>query len=385
MSRRNRDSRSRLFLLLIVGFLILVGVLYGPQTAIDLVFNALGLESTPAAVHEEYAGTGEYYDVYFTNPVIPFDGVVTGGVDRHLVALIDAAETSVDAAMFEFNLQSVADALIRAHERGVAVRVVYDDEHTQDDPQIGQLQAAGIPTTPDGRSAFMHDKFFVFDGGTVWTGSTNITENGVYRNNNNAIVIRSPAVAANYQSEFEEMFGGAFGPSSPPGVPNPTVEIGAARVDTLFGPEDPVIDRLIAIVNGAQTSIRFMAFSFTEDALGEAMRGRAAAGVDVAGVFETRGANTEYSECPPMLAAGLDVRLDGNPRVLHHKVIVVDDQIVAVGSFNFSDNAAESNDENLLIIYDPSVAILYRQEFDRRQAEARPPVGGECLSGEGDE
>jgi phosphatidylserine/phosphatidylglycerophosphate/cardiolipin synthase-like enzyme len=385
MSRRKRDSRSWPFLLLAIGFLILVGVLYGPQTAIDLVFEALGLESTPTAVREEYTGSGEYYDVYFTNPAIPFDDVTTGGIDRHLVALIDSAQTSVDAAMFEFNLQSVADALIRAHERGVGVRVVYDDEHTQDDPQIGQLQAAGIPTVPDERSAFMHDKFFVFDGGTVWTGSTNITENGVYRNNNNAIVLRSPAVAANYRSEFDEMFGGAFGPSSPPGVPNPSVEIGAARIDTLFGPEDPVIARLIEIVNGAQTSIRFMAFSFTEDALGEAIRARAAAGVDVAGVFETRGANTEYSECPPMLAAGLDVRLDGNPRVLHHKVIIIDDQIVAVGSFNFSDNAAESNDENLLIIYDPAVASLYRQEFDRRQAEARLPVGGECLSGEGDE
>lgn len=71
MSLRNRDSRSWPILLLVIGFLLLVGVLYGPQTAIALALQSLGLEPTPAAVREEYTGSGEYFDVYFTNPAIP--------------------------------------------------------------------------------------------------------------------------------------------------------------------------------------------------------------------------------------------------------------------------------------------------------------------------
>ena len=50
---------------------------------------------------------------------------------------------------------------------------------------------------------------------------------------------------------------------------------------------------------------------------------------------------------------------------MHHKVIVIDGQTVIFGSFNFTRNAAEDNDENVLIIDDPSVAALFLDEFCR--------------------
>ena len=327
-------------------------------------------------------GEGELWAVYFTDPVIPFDDVTTGGIDENLVWLIDHAQASIDAAMFEFNLQNVADALVAAHKRGVQVRVVYDDEHTADDPQMDQLIDAGIPATPDERSAFMHNKFFVFDRGIVWTGSTNITVNGMYRNNNNSVVLVSPELAANYTTEFEEMFNGQFGPGSPANTPYPGVQVGDLWVENYFSPEDHPLARLISVVSEAKRSIHFMAFAYTDFDLAKAMMDRAAGGVEVAGIFESRGANTEASECPTLLNFGLDVRLDSNPRTFHHKVVIIDGAIVATGSFNFSTNAAESNDENLLIIHSPEVAALYEAEFNRRMAEARVPVGGECSTEE---
>ena len=58
---------------------------------------------------------------------------------------------------------------------------------------FAMLQSAGIEVKDDlGRSAFMHNKFWIFDGQVVWTGSTNITKNGIYDQNNNVIVIRLP-------------------------------------------------------------------------------------------------------------------------------------------------------------------------------------------------
>lgn len=324
-------------------------------------------------------GAGDLWAVYFTQPA---EGVTSGGIEEHLIDLIDQAQSTIDAAMFEFNLQNVADALIAAHQRGVRVRVVYDDEHTADDPQMQQLIDAGIPATPDKRGAYMHNKFFVFDGRIVWTGSTNVTINDVYRNNNNAIVLVSPEVAQNYTTEFEEMFGGQFGPNSPANTPFPGVQVGDMWVETYFAPEDDVMAQLISVTSEAQHSIHFMAFSFTDDGLARAIMERADAGVQVAGIFEARGANTEYSACPALLAHGLDVRLDGNPRTFHHKVVIIDGTIVATGSFNFSANAAQSNDENLLIIHSPQIAALYEEEFNRRMAEAILPSGGECLGGQ---
>jgi len=128
----------------------------------------------------------------------------------------------------------------------------------------------------------------------------------------------------------------------------------------------------------AEESIHFMAFSFTHDGLGAAMRERVAAGVTVSGIFETFGSQTPYSEMGPLYCAGAAVRQDGNPGMLHHKVIIIDETVVVTGSLNFSDNAANSNDENVLILADAGIAGLYLEEFDRRWAEASPPAGVVC-------
>ena len=69
--------------------------------------------------------------------------------------------------------------------------------------------------------------------------------------------------------------------------------------------------------------------------------------------------------------AGLDVRIDGNARIMHHKVIIIDRQKVIFGSFNFSDSANDKNDENIIIIDDPTFAEFFVEEVDAVWAEAK--------------
>jgi len=61
---------------------------------------------------------------------------------------------------------------------------------------------------------------------------------------------------------------------------------------------------------------------------------------------------------------------------MHNKVIVVDERFVITGSFNFSTNAEESNDENVIIIDNPEIARLYMQDFERVWALATEPEPG---------
>jgi phosphatidylserine/phosphatidylglycerophosphate/cardiolipin synthase-like enzyme len=65
------------------------------------------------------------------------------------------------------------------------------------------------------------------------------------------------------------------------------------------------------------------------------------------------------------LEKGVEGRLDGNQHAMHHKVILIDDQILITGSYNFSNNAKTRNDENTLSILCSDVAALYREEFER--------------------
>ena len=66
-----------------------------------------------------------------------------------------------------------------------------------------------------------------------------------------------------------------------------------------------------------------------------------------------------------MKAAGADVLTDGNPYLMHHKVFIIDSQTVIFGSYNFSANAQDDNDENLLIVDDAGMARAFLDEFDR--------------------
>lgn len=323
------------------------------------------IDVTPAANN----GT---WEVYFTDPInIKDPARWQNSIEGKLIEKINAAQTSIHIVSFEFDLTPVAQALIAAHQRGVDVRWVTDDENGLDadaEPGRGQfamLTAAGIEVRADTRSALMHNKFWIFDGQTAWTGSTNITTSGIFEQNNNTIVIHSPEVAAIYESEFQEMWNGQYGPKSRSTADQQKAVVNGMPVQIYFSPEDKVMDRIIPIVSSAQSNIRFLAFSFTDYPLAKAMIDRSAAGVDVAGVYEKVGSETDSAEMKTFFCAHVPVRQDGNPKFLHDKLIIIDNHIVISGSFNFSSNATDNNDENVIIVDNAEIANLYMQEFGR--------------------
>jgi phosphatidylserine/phosphatidylglycerophosphate/cardiolipin synthase-like enzyme len=323
---------------------------------------------------------GGWWQVYFTQPDRNANQKeLSGVIPEQLLAHIQQAQHTIHIAAFEFNLTPIAEALIAAHARGVEVRWFTDDENgieadaEEGHGQFAMLQQAGIEVKDDARSALMHNKFWIFDQQLVWTGSTNATINDMMRNNNNVIVMENPEVAAIYEREFAELWAGQSGPTSPSTVDQQTTVIDGTPVQIYFASEDEAVAHLAPLVEKAQHRVRFMAFSFTDGALGGALLARAQAGVDVQGIFETRGSETEFSQLSPLFCADIPVRQDGNPGTFHHKVFVIDDDIVITGSLNFSANADNSNDENVIVLQQRDIATLYLAEFDRRWAEAREP------------
>ena len=319
-----------------------------------------------------YGVRGPWFELYFTNPTSSLSPQGTGGVDGPLVAAIDAARLSVDVAAYSLSLNSVRNALLRAHDRGATVRVVMESSNMdRSDPQI--LIEEGIPIIGDNREGLMHDKFIIIDKSEVWMGSMNFTDGGAYDDNNNLVRIRSTKIVENYLTEFEEMFNiHMFGPDIVAQTPNPTLTIDGTRIDMFFSPDDGVLAALVPVLEGAQESIYFLAYSFTSNQLGEIVRQKAEAGVTVAGVMDREQVRSNQgTEYDPFRQADLDVRMDGIDGLMHHKVVVVDQSIVMLGSYNFSANAEERNDENLMIIYDPVIAEQFIFEFQRIHEQAQ--------------
>lgn len=319
-------------------------------------------------------GSGDWYEIYFTNPTCPPENQRQGGLDEIIAADLLEAQLQVDMAAFDFDAPPMVDALIELRNRGVQVRVVTDTDHASQN-SINRLRRNGISVVEDKRSAFMHNKFIVIDGRYTWTGSTNFTTNDIYCYNNNLVRIDSAQLAANYRAEMDEMYNDRkFGPTSPAATPNEQLTIGGVRVENYFASETKVAPIIGRLVNQAQNDIKFMAFSFTHEDIGEAMIERAQQGVNVQGVFETTGSETEFSYYGDMLSErlpNLQVRQDGNPRLMHHKVIIIDGKTTIFGSFNFTGNANNNNDENVLIVHDPTFASYFLAEFEAVWNEAK--------------
>lgn len=341
---------NRILVLLLLGY----GGLLGVRTL-----------QTVAPQPEPVVESGGAISVFFTHPGGVNSATLRGGPDAALAAAIDQAQTSADVAVYDLDLWSLRDALLRAHSRGLQIRVVVESDHL-DQLEITELARAGIEVRSDERQHLMHHKFIVIDQREVWTGSMNFTVSGAYRNNNNLIRLRSVEVARLYSMEFEEMFvDDRFGRLSKADPPPRLLQLADAQVEVLFAPDQPIGSRIEELIDQAQSSIQLMAFNLTLDPIADALIRAAARGVQVQGVFEAAQADNQGSDLDRLRAAGVEVVLDGNPRRMHHKVIVLDGAIVISGSYNFSRSAEGQNDENLLIVHSPRLAELYLIEFSR--------------------
>jgi phosphatidylserine/phosphatidylglycerophosphate/cardiolipin synthase-like enzyme len=308
---------------------------------------------------------GAGIQVYFTVPQAGDSLGPQGPVDAELVKAIDGAQRSVDVAVYALNLRDVGDALRRADERGVRVRLVVESDNAFE-PEVQSLLGEGFSIREDRRPSLMHHKFVVIDGAEVWTGSMNLTTAAALRDDNNMVRLFSPALAQDFTGEFDEMFEeDRFGALSLADTPRPRLMIDGAQVEVLFSPDDNVADRILDLIDAAVGDIEFAAFSLTSDVIAEHILEASARGVRVSGVVETTQSGGLGAEYENLRHAGLDVRLDANPFNMHHKFLVIDRQLVVTGSYNFTLSAEESNDENVLILYDPGIAGVYAEEFAR--------------------
>jgi len=322
------------------------------------------LEEKP--VYVGHGAKGSFFEIYFTDPSNPASKQQSGGIELALIASIDAARLSVDVAVYSFSLREVGNALLRARDRGVTVRVVMESDNM--DRSVPQaLVEGGIRILGDRRESLMHNKFLIIDRSEVWTGSMNFTVTGAYEDNNGLIHIRSKEVAENYLTEFEEMYTrDLFGTDALASTPNPSVTVDDIQIETYFSPDDGVASQLLQLLQGAQESIYFLVYSFTSDPIAQVIRNQHEAGLTVAGVMDDELVDSNQgSEYEFFLGAELDVRRDGNQGLMHHKIIIIDRSIVVTGSYNLTASADERNDENILIIHNPDIAEYFLSEFER--------------------
>ena len=125
------------------------------------------------------------------------------GAAAVIIGFIDRCVETIDAAVYSLTHDSIAEALIRAQQRGVAIRVLIDKTQAgsryADDEK---LEAAGIEVRRMRVGGAFHHKFMIGDGKAVKTGSFNWTKNADTRNAENFVIIRLSYVVSSFQENF---------------------------------------------------------------------------------------------------------------------------------------------------------------------------------------
>lgn len=126
------------------------------------------------------------------------------GGGQVIVKAIDDSREEVLVQAYGFTHNAIAQALLRAQQRGVKVQVLLDKKSSQTNRYVIDLfEAAALPVKFDGAHAIAHNKVMVIDASVVVTGSYNFTNSADTRNAENILVLRSPDLAKSYRENWQ--------------------------------------------------------------------------------------------------------------------------------------------------------------------------------------
>lgn len=130
---------------------------------------------------------------------------------REIVASIDRAERYVYVAMYFFTSRPIAQAIVRARERGVDVKVCLDDEQPHYEYTKSRfLESNNINVRYVGGSGIMHNKFCIIDDVVTITGSYNWTARADLENDENVLIIESGEITRIFKAQFSRYWDGIF-------------------------------------------------------------------------------------------------------------------------------------------------------------------------------
>jgi phosphatidylserine/phosphatidylglycerophosphate/cardiolipin synthase-like enzyme len=308
-------------------------------------------------------------------------------IAAQLADFLAPAQRSLDVAQYDFHLGPetaavVTGALKEAAGRGVAVRIIYDVDHANPipvppppEPDVQLIASLGLPSRAiAGVPDLMHHKYVVRDNESVWTGSTNWTDDSWARQENLIVTLDSEDLAHAFTLDFEELWKTGVVEQSGFVEPRP-VDVGGIRVKPWFTPgHGEALSHRIAKKIGQSKRVRICSPVITAAPVLATLAQVLADGTaDVAGcvdatqiadVIRQWHANGNVAWKLPLLEQIIKGPFSGKlsepwePSSLHnfmHAKLVVADDIVFTGSFNLS-HSGEQNAENVLEIQDADLA-----------------------------
>lgn len=124
-----------------------------------------------------------------------------------ILGRLRSVRDKVDICVFTITDDRISEAILEVHQRGAQVRIITDDDKSQDrGSDVDMLRQRGLPTRVDLSPYHMHHKFAVFDQRCVLTGSYNWTRSAARHNEENLIVTYDKKLVHDFSEAFEDLW-----------------------------------------------------------------------------------------------------------------------------------------------------------------------------------
>ena len=168
--------------------------------------------------------------------------------------------------------------------------------------------------------------------------------------------------------------GGYFAAGRTPLAPLPiSGEAPHTQCACYFSPNGGCTDAIVREIESARRAVELEGYSFTSRPIGSALVAAAKRGVRVTLVLDASQTSEHRAEAIYVARAGIPVFLDARHAIAHNKIVLIDDQTIITGSFNFTRAAEQDNAENILILHDfPKLQSSYEDNFRVHLAHSQP-------------
>jgi phosphatidylserine/phosphatidylglycerophosphate/cardiolipin synthase-like enzyme len=138
-----------------------------------------------------------------------------------------------------------------------------------------------------------------------------------------------------------------------------STNVDEAKINIFFSPRGGCTEVIVKELNGAKKNIYVQAYSFTSAPIAEALVKAKKRKVNVEIILDKSQRSEKYSSADFVSHAEIPTYIDAKHAIAHNKIMIIDEEKVITGSFNFTKAAEQSNAENLLVIEDKIVALTY--------------------------
>jgi phosphatidylserine/phosphatidylglycerophosphate/cardiolipin synthase-like enzyme len=141
------------------------------------------------------------------------------------------------------------------------------------------------------------------------------------------------------------------------------------KYEVCFTPGGDCTSMIVDEINKANKSIYLQAYSFTSKPIAQAITDAKRKGIDIKVILDkSQVKHNKYSSAKYLTNQKVPVWVDYRPAIAHNKIVIIDNNTVITGSFNFTKAAQDKNAENVLIIHDAILANQYTQNLVKRQS-----------------